>query len=113
MCVMLCAIPRIDVRVGLPSVLENCSSMQRGAVVEPNEIGSRWQCEKDYIDEAKLPQIMKRSAWLQAYFQRQIERERLRVILASENLPEVRHHPLEAIANTWRWLLAIFSWRSN
>ena len=112
MCVILCAIPKVEAWLDLPAAIDYRNALQLTAMVDIGDAQLDEVCGCSDVDESKLPRVMKRSAWLQVYFQRLTERQRVRELLASDDLPEDRHHSLDAIANAWGRLLAVLNWRS-
>ena len=111
MCVILCAIPKVEAWLDLPAAIDYRNALQLTAVVDLGDARLDEMCRFSVVDESKRPRVMKRSAWLQIYFQRLIERQRIRALLASDSLPEDRHHAFDAITNAWRRLAAVIRWR--
>jgi hypothetical protein len=111
MCVILCAIPKVEAWLDLPAAIDYRNALQLAAVVDIGDAHLDEVCGCSDVDESKLPRVMKRSAWLQVYFQRLTEQQRIRALLASDSLPEERHHAFDAITNAWRRLVAVIRWR--
>lgn len=113
MCVMICAIPKVENWMELSSAVDYRKALQLAAATDLNRAGLSEACEVGDIDKARLPRVMKRSAWLQVHFRRVAERQRARELLAADELPEDRHHAHDAITNAWRGLLSVLSWGSS
>jgi hypothetical protein len=111
MCVVLCALPNVAEWVDLPAAIELRQTLQLNADGSLRTVELSEYTEHDDIEPAKLPRVMKRSAWIQAYFQRLIEEKR-RSGCELDELAVEGHHPFQTIADAWRWLVALVGWRS-
>ena len=111
MCVVLLALPNVADWLDLPAPIELRQTLQlnAGGSTRTEEISER--TEHDDIVPAKLPRVMKRSAWIQLYFQRLLE-VKPQSGCESDELTVEGHHPFQTVADAWRRLLGLIGWRA-
>ena len=110
MCVLLCANPKVYDWLDLPSAIEYRQSLQASPADPATRIADRGEIDEvTGIAADQLPRIMKRSAWLQTYFERMSKQTAL--LEERQASTEDRHEAFEAIAHAWSRLLALVGLR--
>ncbi len=107
MCVLLCANSKVCDWLEIPFAIAHQQMLQL-SVLCPGEPGTCGASEdlssqsepRDELDEVTQRRLMKRSAWLQAYFARRIQQTQRR------SSPQDWHKPFELIAKACGRLLS-------
>lgn len=111
MCVMLCSMPKLGKWEELSTAISYRDSLEQLQLMSRQAGGTIDGDEPPALAESAVPRVMKRSAWIQAYFQLQATQQRLAELAESKRLSAKDwHHPLQAISDACRRLVAFLRW---